>query len=593
MGKIRNIIRNVFKIFRLQYKVNKASLFYELLATFAEKFHKIISIVFPAVVLDLIISNQNRMVYGSAIILSSFLVSLLDFGNRKSRDMLSAHASKTDNLVAMKAKRKSMSIDYQDLLSSSVLDLKAKGERAIYEFLEIDYVVLCDIGGSILSLIAIGYLIAYIDILSLLIVLVSASLRALIHKKIAKVEHKYTGLVSEHTRSEEYYKEILFDTRFSKEIQIFNFADILTDKYKKVSAMVIKLEDEKARKMNLWHSLDQGIYLVQIILVYLLAIQNFYSGSISISIFMLCITASQEIANSIKDLFDGFVEVMRINDYFADYEKYMDMPETIYKDEIAVAEKQENPDKDITIEFRNVSFQYPGSNTYALKNVSVTLCTNSIISIVGENGAGKTTFIYLLMRLFDVTEGEILLNGTDIRQYPYSEYQKLISPVFQDYEVLAYSIKENVAFNKDVTKTHLDQCYAAADLSEMIAGLPKKDETILTKELFDDGLVLSGGEKQKLAIARAYCHDGAVMILDEPTAAIDPLSEYRIFKNISENNKGNLTVFISHRLTSTYFSDMILVFDKGRLVQVGSHADLITQPGIYSDMFSKQSYFYQ
>ena len=163
MGKVRNIIRNVFKIFKLQYSVNKASLFYELLATLAEKFHKIISIVFPAIVLELIISNKNRMAYGIVIILASFLIALLDYGNRKCRDMLSAHASKSDNLVTMKAKRKSMSIDYQDLLNPSVLDLKSKGERAIYEFLEIDYVVLCDIGGSILSLIAIGYLFARID----------------------------------------------------------------------------------------------------------------------------------------------------------------------------------------------------------------------------------------------------------------------------------------------------------------------------------------------------------------------------------------------------------------------------------------------
>lgn len=592
MGKVRNIIRNVFKIFKLQYSVNKASLFYELLATLAEKFHKIISIVFPAIVLELIISNKNRMAYGIVIILASFLIALLDYGNRKCRDMLSAHASKSDNLVTMKAKRKSMSIDYQDLLNPSVLDLKSKGERAIYEFLEIDYVVLCDIGGSILSLIAIGYLFARIDFLSLLIVLLSACFRYFLRKKTANIEHEYTGMAAEYTRKEEYYQEILFDTRFAKEIQIYNFADTLTEKYKDISAKIIEIEDKKTRKMNFWHSLDQGIHMIQIVAIYLLAIQNFYLGNISISAFVLYITASQEIANSIKDLFDGFVEVMRVNDYFADYEKYMRMPETIYKDEADATEEHEKAHKDITIEFRNVSFRYPGSDKYALKNVSVAFSTNSIISIVGENGAGKTTFIYLLMRLFDVTEGEILLNGVDIRQYPYSEYQKMISPVFQDYEIFSYSIKENVAFDKEVTKNHLEQCYAAADLSEMIAGLPAQDETMLTKELYDDGLVLSGGEKQKLAIARAYCHDGAVMILDEPTAAIDPLSEYRIFKNIAERNKGKLTVFISHRLTSTFFSDTILVFDKGSLVQTGSHEDLMAQPGIYSEMFSKQSYFY-
>ncbi len=592
MKKMRNILRNTAKIIKLQYTVNKAALFHELLSTVAGKAYSILTIVLPAIVIDLVLKDANKILCGAVIAVMTFMIVLFDFVNRKSRDMLSAHSSKTDNLVSMRVSRKAMSLDYKDLMDSSVLDLEAKGERAIYEFLEIDYVVLCDIGGAVIALLGLGYVIAAINIFSLLVVFAAACVRAAISKKIAKVDHKYTGLISEYTRTEEYFKEIIFDTRFAKEIQIYDYSENLTEKYREVSQKVISLEDEKARKINMWHSIDQVVNLLNLVLIFLLAIRSFYLGAISISAFMLCITGSREITDSVKELFDGFVKVARINDYFADYEAFMNLPETIYKDVETNPKAKSCIGDEFTFEFQNVSFMYPGSDTYALKDVSVTLDSKSIISVVGENGAGKTTFVYLLMRMFDVTEGRILLNGTDIREYPFSEYQRLVSPVFQDYEVLAYSIRENVAFDKNISRDFLDRCYEAADLDGLISGLPDKDETLLTKDLYDDGVVLSGGEKQKLAIARAYCHDGKVIILDEPTAAIDPLSEYRIFKNISTQSRQKLTVFVSHRLTSTFFSDKILVFDGGRLIQQGNHKELLAQPGIYAEMFSKQAVYY-
>ena len=244
--------------------------------------------------------------------------------------------------------------------------------------------------------------------------------------------------------------------------------------------------------------------------------------------------------------------------------------------------------------FENVSFKYKGQETYALKNVNITISHGEKLAVVGLNGAGKTTFIKLLLRLYDVTEGRILINGVDVREYDRADYFSLFAPAFQDVMVFAFPMSENVSmkepFNTD--KEQAEKMLRSAGLGEKIDSLEKGVDTELLKVLYDDGVDLSGGEKQKLALARALYKDTDVVVLDEPTAALDALAEYRLYQSFDGLIGGKTAVYISHRLSSTRFCDRVAMFAKGELLETGTHDELMEKNGAYAEMFRVQAQYY-
>ncbi|MDE6213459.1 MAG: ABC transporter ATP-binding protein/permease [Lachnospiraceae bacterium] len=245
-------------------------------------------------------------------------------------------------------------------------------------------------------------------------------------------------------------------------------------------------------------------------------------------------------------------------------------------------------------EFRNVSFRYPGQENYALRNVSMTFRAGQRLAVVGMNGSGKTTFIKLLCRLYDPTEGEILLNGIDIRKYDYHEYMQLFSVVFQDFKLLSFELGQNVAGNRNVDLDKADQCLRDAGfgirLDKLCAGLL----TSLYKDFDEKGVDISGGEAQKIALARALYKDAQFIILDEPTAALDPIAEFEVYNRMDQMIGEKSAVFISHRLSSCRFCNDIAVFHMGRLIQRGSHDVLVSdKSGMYYRMWSAQAQYFQ
>lgn len=247
---------------------------------------------------------------------------------------------------------------------------------------------------------------------------------------------------------------------------------------------------------------------------------------------------------------------------------------------------------DHTIEFKNVSFKYPKAKNYSLKNINIKICNKDHIAIVGKNGSGKSTFVKLLCRLYDPQEGQILLDGIDIKQYDYKEYLKLFSVVFQDYKLFAYTLGENIAVNKEFDSGRINQCLESVGLLDRVSQMPKGIYTCLYKRFDSEGVEISGGEAQKIAIARALYKDGPYVVLDEPTAALDPLSEFEIFSDLNKLIEKKTAIYISHRLSSCKFCDKILVFDEGELIQTGSHEQLISQNGKYAELWSAQAFSY-
>ena len=244
------------------------------------------------------------------------------------------------------------------------------------------------------------------------------------------------------------------------------------------------------------------------------------------------------------------------------------------------------------IEFKNVSFKYPGANQYALENVSIKIENGSHLAVVGRNGSGKTTFIKLMCRLYDVTDGEILINGENIQAYTKESITALYSVVFQDFKIFSVSLKDNVCASTALDTDRLYTCLENANIKERVERLPNKENTYLYKDLNKGGVEISGGEAQKLALARALYKDAPVVVLDEPTAALDPIAENEIYSRFNSFVQSKTAIYISHRLSSCVFCDTIAVFDHARLVESGTHTALLAADGQYAALWNAQAKYY-
>lgn len=270
---------------------------------------------------------------------------------------------------------------------------------------------------------------------------------------------------------------------------------------------------------------------------------------------------------------------------------FLDVPNRMYQGSLTTEKRS---DRQYEVEFRDVSFRYPGSRAWALRHVNLRFRVGGRLAVVGRNGSGKTTFIKLLCRLYDPTEGEILLNGIDIRKYRYDEYMALFSVVFQDFRLLSLPLGQNVAAGVDVDRRRAVDCLDRAGLGDWLAGLPKGLDTSLYRDLDADGVEVSGGEAQKIAIARALYRDTPFVVLDEPTAALDPIAEAEVYAHFDELVGDRTAVYISHRLSSCRFCDRIAVFDHGSVVQCGTHDELVADGrGLYHELWNAQAKYYR
>lgn len=269
---------------------------------------------------------------------------------------------------------------------------------------------------------------------------------------------------------------------------------------------------------------------------------------------------------------------------------YLDIPNHMYQGSLTVEKREDN---EYYIEFRNVSFKYPRTENYVLRNVNLKFKIGEKLAVVGMNGSGKTTFIKLLCRLYDPTEGEILLNNVDIRKYDYKEYMSIFSVVFQDFKLFSFGLGQNVSASFHYNEELAKRCLEKAGFYERLQSMKKGLETSIYKDLDEEGVEISGGEAQKIALARALYKNATFIILDEPTAALDPIAEYEVYSKFNEIVQDKTAIYISHRLSSCRFCDVIAVFDGGQIVQRGVHDRLLQDThGKYYELWNAQAQYY-
>ena len=324
--------------------------------------------------------------------------------------------------------------------------------------------------------------------------------------------------------------------------------------------------------------------------VYVFTCLKAWGGAFDVGSITQYVGAASAMITNIFSLI-GLMGTLETNTGFLDLTfAFLDIPNAMYQGSLTTEKRS---DRRYDIEFRDVSFKYPGSDAWALRHVDLKFKVGRRLAIVGENGSGKTTFIKLLCRLYDPQEGQILLNGIDIRKYRYDDYMKLFSVVFQDFRLIAQPLGDNVAGSMEYDRERVRQALTDAGFGDRLDSMPQGLDTMLYKNLSDDGVEISGGEAQKIAIARALYKDAPFIILDEPTAALDPIAEAEIYGKFDEITGDKTAIYISHRLSSCKFCDEIAVFHQGRIVQQGSHEALLAdESGKYHELWTAQAQYY-
>ena len=326
------------------------------------------------------------------------------------------------------------------------------------------------------------------------------------------------------------------------------------------------------------------------LLVYLYVCLKAWAGAFGVGEITQYIGALSNIAGSVGQFLRVWGDVRNNAPFLKQTFEYLDLPNDMYQGSLTT---EKRGDGDYEVEFRNVSFRYPGEGNWALRNISLKFRVGEHLAVVGCNGSGKTTFIKLLCRLYDPTEGEILLNGIDIRKYNYRQYMDIFAVVFQDFKLFPYTLAENVAASGQYDPEKVRDCLLKAGFGERLEEMKDGISTYLTKKRNDNGVDISGGEAQKIAIARALYKDAPFILLDEPTAALDPLAEAEIYARFHSITGGRTAVYISHRLSSCRFCDKILVFSEGRIVQQGAHESLMQEEkGVYAGLWNAQAQYY-
>lgn len=389
-----------------------------------------------------------------------------------------------------------------------------------------------------------------------------------------------------------YLYEYLEDDKFAKDIRIFNQHELVKrEMEEKGFDSWIGIFNTCAKVKKKFGGLSCVISVIISGVIYFFVVIHALMKKIGIGDVVKYFTVFTEFMNGLEGIVETINAIKYNNKYLKLVYKYIDLDQKLEDMNGKECLKEESVKE---IAFHNVSYKYPGSNTYALENVSFKINSNEHVAIVGMNGSGKTTMIKLLCRFYKPDKGSITVNGKDIQEFPYNEYRKMFSVVFQDFALFAFPIGENIAvdFNYDVDKVWdiLEQ----AGIKQCVEKLKCQLNTVLYKQYEESGVDLSGGEEQKIAISRALYRNAQIYILDEPTAALDPVSEAEIYSKMETMTNKKTVIFISHRLSSCCKSDKIIVFHKGKIVQQGTHKELLKNTrGRYYKLWNSQAECYQ
>lgn len=585
-NKIKQLCIVIQSIIQTEWKIEKRALIAECLNGMAGRSAEILKVLLVGVLIDLIVQDYATNKILLVIAIWSSLIMVFGILQHVATQFQIAYGFKIGNIFRLKLEKKSLEMDYTYTENAEVLDRKNTAIDAMWSYLDIDYVLLNEIVGALLSFAVTAFIMISLRLEVFIIILGLIVIDIWLHSLEIKKKHVFDQKASIKRRGVKYTSDVMQSLGIGKEVRAYSAQDYLEQTYQNYYEELRKVSVEKLnyeRKMNMLYSI---LSFLKIIFLYGAAVYEFSLGNVTLGSFTIYLGAIQLFSQSLNQLLASFNELIRVSVYYNDYESFMNISEKVT---ISGAKELEDYQQiELKIEFENVWFKYPNQKDYTLKDINLVIESGEKIALIGENGSGKTTLVKLLLRLYEPEKGRILINGLDIKEYTYESYMKLFSPVFQDFKLFFYTIKENIIFDKEASDERIYQCLAEVDLENKMRSYPEGLNSYLSKEFSEEGIDLSGGEKQRLAIAKALFKNAPIVVLDEPTASIDPISESKLYKKVRYLFGKNTILYISHRMSSITFCDKIIILEHGKIEEMGTYSELIDQQGLFWDMYQKQ-----
>jgi ABC-type multidrug transport system fused ATPase/permease subunit len=579
------MIDNLRYFLKYIWKSSKAYCFLTVLGIAATTAEPFVYILLPKMLIDIISSGKT---FDEAVSTLFMMLGLSVF-LMISHNFLNASSTKEYNGLCFKISSdlgaKTMSLSYQDIEDPSILDLfnKVKSTLNMNGFLE----AFSSIISSTLTIMGLIFIISRLHWLVFLLVMAVVGVNVLCDSITKKCDYKWAEESSPYQRRFEYITQIMYGFQYGKEIRINGLGSYINNKFKNSVAQYrnrLNTVIDKYRMLNIARTVLGG---VQNFVFYAYLVNDAIGGNITLGEFTMFAAALTSLSGNLTSIARAVVDVSQQARFIDDFKKFMNMEEKKRAEKYHIDNLVKDEDGYV-FSFKDVTFRYPNSDIDILKNISIDIKKGEKLSVVGINGAGKTTFIKLLLRLYKPTKGIITLNSIDIEEIRHDEYARFFGVVFQDFQLFAFSIAENIILSRALDKEKLLGVLEECGLLETVNMLPNKEETDVFKVFSPSGIELSGGESQKLAIARALYKDAPCILLDEPLSALDPLLEYDIYLKFEKMLAGKTAIYISHRMSSARLCDAIAVFKDGEIVQRGTHDSLVQINGLYKEMYSKQ-----
>lgn len=586
--KLKDKFKVAFFLFQKTYQLQPTLVYTQILLAILLLLSSLAAIYFPSIILSLFINQTTvdeviKKVLFLLVLLTILRVAIA-YCNRKNEILKTV----TRNAITEEISLQLLQVKYQLMEDPNFIN---QWNMALYPInslgaIENFFLAIPKVIQGILLISSVIFILFTYQPILILVILGISLISLVLNRYLMKVELEESQISLKMNKEYGYYLRTLRDPIISKDIRMYQTQPFFVKKLKELFQIYIVSGEKLYGSMNIRATVSITLSILLLVLVYCYLLFA-SSGKIDASSLLLLINASTSLSQTINSIVN---EVLGLNQsviYLAEYHKFNQMVEQETVSGELVLEKDIE-----TIEFKDVHFSYPSTEKEVLKGVNFILNKKHTLSIVGRNGSGKTTIIKLLTRLYEPNQGEILIDGIPLNQIEYKSYLKKLSVVFQDFKTFHYSIKENITF-QDENEVLLERAIQESELEMELTKFSKGIDTYVSKDFASDGVQLSKGQEQKLAIARSIYRNSSVMILDEPTASLDPIAEEEVYKHFKSITKDNLSIFISHRLSSCKHSDRIIFLENGIITEEGTHSDLMKRQGNYFEMYTLQGSKYQ